>query len=385
VSPDASHVVTTLLFIAGLVALVLGAEALVRGASKLALSAGISPLVVGLTVVAFGTSAPEVAVSVGAALKGQADVAVGNVIGSNILNVLLILGLSAVIAPLVVNVQLIRQEVPVMLGASLLFVVMAFDGRISLTDGAILLAAMVGYTVFLIVQSRRETAEAQEQYAAEFSLPSDAGGRRWDERLVVHLILIAVGLALLVLGAQWLVTAAVTFAKALGVSDLIIGLTIVAAGTSLPEIATSVMAALRGERDIAAGNVIGSNTFNIFGCLGLSSLASGSGLIVPEAAIHFDLWVMLAVAVACLPVFISGREIARWEGAVFLGYYVAYVAYLILAAQSHAAAVVFSNVMLSFVVPLTIITLVVTLLPKPRASAASVVSSAPTGQDLDRR
>ncbi len=372
-----SRIVITLLFLAGLVALVLGAETLVRGASKLALSAGISPLVVGLTVVAFGTSAPEVAVSVGAALKGQADVAVGNVIGSNILNVLLILGLSAVIAPLVVNVQLIRQEVPVMLGASVLFVVMAFDGRISLTDGAILLAAMVGYTVFLIVQSRRETAA--DPYADSLHAPAADEAKRWDDRLPVQIVLIAVGLALLVLGAQWLVTAAVTFAKALGVSDLIIGLTIVAAGTSLPEIATSVMAALRGERDIAAGNVIGSNTFNIFGCLGLSSLASGSGLVVPEAALHFDLWVMLAVAVACLPVFISGREIARWEGAVFLGYYVAYVAYLILAAQSHAAAEVFSNVMLSFVVPLTIITLVVTLLPKPRAPTASA------GQDHDRR
>lgn len=376
-SPVAALLVITLLFIAGLVALVLGAETLVRGASKLALSAGISPLVVGLTVVAFGTSAPEVAVSVGAALKGQADVAVGNVIGSNILNVLLILGLSAVIAPLVVNVQLIRQEVPVMLGASLLFVVMAFDGRISLTDGAILLAALVGYTVFLIVQSRRETAA--DPYADSLHAPAAGEPKRWDERLPVQILLIAVGLALLVLGAQWLVTAAVTFAKALGVSDLIIGLTIVAAGTSLPEIATSVMAALRGERDIAAGNVIGSNTFNIFGCLGLSSLASGSGLVVPEAALHFDLWVMLAVAVACLPVFISGREIARWEGAVFLGYYVAYVAYLILAAQSHAALPVFSNVMLSFVVPLTIITLVVTLLPKPRAPTAS------SGQDHDPR
>ncbi|MFN3629109.1 MAG: calcium/sodium antiporter [Casimicrobiaceae bacterium] len=366
---------TALLFIAGLITLVIGAELLVRGASKLALSAGISPLVVGLTVVAFGTGAPEAAVSVSAALEGQADVAVGNVIGSNILNVLLILGLSAVIAPLVVNMQLIRQEVPVMLGASVLFVVMAFDGRITVTDGTILLAAMVGYTIFLIVQSRRETAA--DPYAETLHSPVDGEARRWDEHLLVQIMLIAVGLALLVLGAQWLVNAAVTFARALGVSDLIIGLTIVAAGTSLPEIATSVMAALRGERDIAAGNVIGSNTFNIFGCLGLSSLASGSGLVVPEAALNFDLWVMLAVAVACLPVFISGREIARWEGAVFLGYYAVYVAYLILAAQSHDALPVFSSVMLSFVVPITIITLVVTLLPKPKAAAA------PKGLDHD--
>jgi len=355
--------VTLLLFVAGLVALVAGAELLVRGASKLALSFGISPLVVGLTVVSFGTSAPEVAVSVGAVLNGTTDIALGNVVGSNIFNVLFILGLSALITPLVVNIQLIRQEVPIMIGTSLLLLALSLDGRIGRVDAALLVGVMVAYTVFLVRQSRRETQAAQDEFAAE-ATPAAPGA--WDARLPVQLGLIVVGLGLLVLGSEWLVSSAVSFAKTLGVSDVVIGLTIVAAGTSMPEVATSVMAAIKGERDIAVGNVVGSNTFNILGCLGLSGLAAGSaGLGVPAAVLNFDIWVMLAVALACLPVFITGREIARWEGGVFLLYYAAYVAYLILAAQQHDALGAFSSVMLGFVAPLTLVTLVASLIRRP--------------------
>jgi cation:H+ antiporter len=357
---------TLLLFIAGLAALVAGAELLVRGASKLALSFGISPLVVGLTVVSFGTSAPEVAVSVGAVLGGTTDIALGNVVGSNVFNVLFILGLSALITPLVVNVQLIRQEVPIMIGTSLLLLALSLDGRLGRFDAALLFALLVAYMVFLVRQSRRETQAARNEYAAEVA-PAAPGA--WDARLPVQLALIVVGLALLVLGADWLVTSAVSFAKALGVSDVVIGLTIVAAGTSMPEVATSVMAAIKGERDIAVGNVVGSNTFNILGCLGISGLAAGAaGLPVPAAVLNFDIWVMLAVALACLPVFVTGREIARWEGAVFLLYYAAYVAYLILAAQQHDALAAFSSAMLGFVVPITVVTLVVVLI-RPTGSA----------------
>jgi cation:H+ antiporter len=356
-----------LLFAAGLAALVVGANLLVRGASKLALSLGISPLVVGLTVVAFGTSSPEMAVSAGAVLDGQTDIAVGNVVGSNIFNVLFILGVSALIVPLVVDVQLIRQEVPIMVGVSLLLMALALDGRIGVLDGALMLVLMGAYTGFLVVQSRAQTQAARDEYAAEVR-PAEAGA--WDARWPAQVALIVAGLVLLVLGADWLVTAAVTFAKALGVSDLVIGLTIVAAGTSMPEVAASLVAAFKGERDIAVGNVVGSNTFNILGCLGLSGvLAGGSGLSVAPSVLAFDLWVMLAVALACLPVFLSGREIARWEGGVFVAYYVAYVGYLILAAQQHDALGTFSAAMMSFVVPLTVITLVVSLLPRraPRA------------------
>lgn len=354
------------MFLAGLVALVAGAELLVRGASKLALSFGISPLVVGLTIVAFGTSAPEVAVSVGAVLGGRTDIAIGNVVGSNIFNVLFILGLSAVITPLVVNIQLIRQEVPIMVGASLLLLALTLDGGLSMLESALLFGLLLAYTVFLVRQSRAETQAAQDEFAAE-AKPAAPGA--WDSRLPVQLALIAAGLGLLVLGSQWLVDAAVVFAKALGVSDLVIGLTIVAAGTSMPEVATSITAAIKGERDIAVGNVVGSNTFNILGCLGVSGLFTGSGgLVMSPALLNFDIWVMIAVALACLPVFLTGREIARWEGAVFLGYYAAYVAYLILAAQQHDALDPFSAVMMGFVVPITVVTLVVALLRRPAST-----------------
>jgi cation:H+ antiporter len=345
---------TLLMFAGGLVCLVVGAEALVRGASKLALSLGISPLVVGLTVVAFGTSSPEIAVSVGAALEGRTDIAVGNVVGSNIFNVLFILGVSALITPLLVHAQIIRQEVPIMIGASLLLVAFSLDGRIGFVDALMLLVLLVAYTVFLIVQSRRETQATRDEYAQEVDRRSG-----WDSRLPVQLLLIAAGLGLLVLGSEWLVTAAIAFAKALGVSDLVIGLTIVAAGTSMPEVATSIMAAVRKERDIAIGNVVGSNVFNILGCVGITGVVASGGLPIPASLLNFDLWVMLAVAFACIPVFMTGREIARWEGGLFLLYYVGYTAYLILASQQHAAIGAYSATMLGFVIPLTIVTLVV--------------------------
>jgi len=352
---------TFLMFIAGLVALVIGAELLVRGASRLALSFGISPLVVGLTIVAAGTSAPEVAVSVGAALSGNSDIAIGNVVGSNIFNVLFILGVSALITPLVVNAQIIRQEVPIMIGASLLLLAFGLDGTLGIVDCAILLGLLVIYTVFLVVQSRRQTQETNDEY--DGAVTSDS---RWDAHWAVQLLLIAVGLGFLVAGSNWLVDSAIIFAKALGVSDLVIGLTIVAAGTSMPEVATSIMAAIRKQRDIAIGNVVGSNTFNILGCLGLSGLVAPDGLAMAPALLNFDIWVMIAAALACLPVFLSGREIARWEGGVFLGYYAAYVAYLILRAQEHDALAAYSTAMLSFVVPLTVVTMVVVMLRPSR-------------------
>ncbi|WP_299511642.1 calcium/sodium antiporter [uncultured Limnohabitans sp.] len=353
------------LFVAGLVCLVLGANWLVRGASKLALSFGISPLVVGLTIVALGTSAPEIAVSVASVLEGKTDMAVGNVVGSNIFNVLFVLGLSALIVPLTVHRQLIRQEVPIMFGVTLLMVLMAMDGQLQAWEGGVLVALLVVYTSFLVVQSRRESAAAKATAAAPETIDAELQASHlgaWDAKLPAQLALMAVGLALLVLGSDWLVTAAVVFAKALGVSDVVIALTIVAAGTSMPEVATSIAAALKGERDMAVGNVVGSCIFNILGCLGISGLvAGGVGLAVPPSLLAFDLWVLLAVALACLPMFITGGEIARWEGGIFAGYYVAYVSYLILAAQQHQALGAFSSVMLSFVVPLTVITLVVSV------------------------
>jgi cation:H+ antiporter len=344
---------TILLFLLGLAALIVGAELLVRGASRLALSFGISPLVVGLTVVAFGTSSPELAVSVQSTMAGQVDIALGNVVGSNIFNVLFILGISALIAPLIVAPQVIRQEVPIMVGATLLCFALALDGGISRTDGAIMFGLLIFYTTFLIRQSRKEGKAVQDEYAEELK-PAATG---WDSKLPAQLALIAGGLGLLVLGSNWLVDAAIVFAKYLGVSELVIGLTIVAAGTSMPEVATSIIAAIRGERDIAVGNVVGSNTFNLLGVLGLSGIVAPQALTVAPSMLSFDMPVMIAVALACLPIFFSGHLIARWEGALFLAYYAAYTSWLILAAQRHAALDTYGFVMTTVVLPLTAVTL----------------------------
>ena len=344
-----------LMFAAGLAVLVVGADVLVRGASRLAVSFGVSPLVVGLTVVAFGTSAPEMAVSVGSALAGSPDLAIGNVVGSNIANVLLILGISALITPLLVDEQIIRQEIPIMIGASALLVVMALDGNIGLLESIALFGLVIAYTVFLVVQSRRASKAVQDEFETE--IPTST----WDRHWAVQVGLIVGGLVMLVVGADWLVDSAVAFARAFGVSDLVIGLTVVAVGTSMPEIATSIVAAIRGQRDIAVGNVVGSNVFNLLAVLGAAGIASGAGLPVSEAARNFDLWVMLAVAFACLPIMITGREIARWEGVVFLAYYAAYTAWLVLQAQQHASVPAFSGIMLGYVMPITVITIVVSI------------------------
>ena len=349
---------TFLLIAAGLAALVVGAEALVRGASKLALSFGISPLVVGLTVVAFGTSSPEIAVSVDAVLDGKGDLALGNVVGSNVFNVLFILGVSAVITPLLVAQQFIRQEVPIMIGTSLLLFVLALDRSIGRAEGLLLIVLLVAYVVFLIRQSRNANRALRDEAASEVSRMT-AGG--WDDRLPVQLLLIAGGLGLLVLGADWFVDGATRIARSFGISELVIGLTIVAGGTSMPEVATSILAAVRGERDIAVGNVVGSNIFNILGCLGISAVLAPASLTVAESMVAFDIPAMMAVAIACLPIFFTGNTISRWEGGVFLGYYVAYTTYLVLSARQHDAIDEFGLVMRWVVIPLTVVTLAVVM------------------------
>jgi len=345
---------TFMLFTLGLVLLVGGAELLVRGASRLATQLGVAPLIVGLTVVAFGTSAPEMAVSVQSAASGGsgANLAIGNIVGSNIFNVLFILGLSAIITPMVVAQQLVRVEVPLGIGVSLLVWIMARDGVIGRLEGLLLFSGIIAYTVFAIMQGRKESSAVQEEYAQEYG----TAARGW-RATSVNLACVAAGLVLLVLGSNWLVDGAIAIARAFGVGELIIGLTIVAAGTSLPEMATSVMASIKGERDIAVGNVVGSSLFNLLSVLGLSALVAPQGVPVAPAALHFDIPVMIAVSVACLPIFFTGYTIARWEGFLFLAYYLAYTAYLILSASGHAALPAFSGVMLGFVLPLTLITL----------------------------
>jgi len=350
-------IMTWVTLVGGLALLVLGAEWLVRGASQLAAKIGISPLVIGLTVVAFGTSAPEMAVSVQSTLVGQGDIALGNVVGSNIINILFILGLSAMITPLIVQQQLFRLDVPIMIGISILTYLLALDGVINRFEGVILFTGVITYTVFLIIQSRKENKAVEQEYFHEYSAKADGGWKPW----VINLGLVGLGLTLLVVGSDFLVGSAIEIARWLGVSELIIGLTIVAAGTSMPEVATSVTAAIKGERDIAVGNVIGSNIFNILAVLGLSGIVGPAGLIVSQAALNFDIPVMIAIAIACFPVFFTGGQIYRWEGAVFLTYYVIYTAYLILNATSHSSLPIFSTVMIWFVLPITALTLAISL------------------------
>ncbi len=356
------------LLVAGLVILIVGAEALVRGASRLAAALGISPLVIGLTVVAFGTSSPEMAVSVQAAIAGQGDIALGNVVGSNIFNVLFILGISALITPLIVAQQLVRLDVPIMIGMSFLVWLMALNGYLGRWEGMLLFAGIIVYTVFLIWQSRRESKAVQEEYATEYG---ERETRTW-QHTALNVLLAVGGLALLILGARWLVDGATQLARFFGVSDLIIGLTIVAAGTSLPEVAASIVAALRGERDIAVGNVVGSNIFNLLAVLGLAGIvAPGEGLAVAPGVLAIDLPFMVAVAVACLPIFFTGGTVVRWEGVVFLGYYVAYTVYLVLTASEHPNLTEYQTFLLIFIVPLTVLSIGVSLFQEMRRRRAA--------------
>lgn len=482
---------TLVLFIIGIVLLIGGAEILVRGASKLAIAIGISPLVVGLTVVAFGTSSPELAVLLQASFAGSSDIAIGNVVGSNICNILLVMGLASLVTPMLVSRQLVKFDVPVMVGISFVLLGMSLDGTISRLDGTLLFVGSITYVYWSIRQSLRQNAdlvlvrvklfkEVQqfsrdeqerlivvlsraahvdpeqikifpihpdnkalimempqnvavifqslykkgtslqrfgirkvqvpqmmkiiihiEESAQDFSqdeqesfilvvaytldiapelirmVPFEPESKNFTlkmphfaaKKLVAmsdrndplleklrflkverqrlawlgNAGMIVAGLALLVLGARWLVDGAVTFATWLGVSELIIGLTVVAVGTSLPEIATSIVAGLRGERDMVVGNVVGSNIFNILLVLGLCSIIAP--VTVSNTALHLDIPVMVGVALVTIPVFISANSVERWEGALFVGYYIAYTTYLVLNAMGSSALTPFVQTM----------------------------------------
>jgi cation:H+ antiporter len=347
------------LLVAGFVVLVAGGELLVRGASGLAEAMGMSPLVVGLTVVAFATSAPELAVTLQAVRDGSPDLAVGNVVGSNIANVLLVLGIAALIGPLAVRSQLVRVDVPVLVGMGVLLLLLSLDGLLDRGNGALLFGCLVGYVILAVLMGRRDSARSTPVPPSDVP-PDPARGTMPDRdrrRLVVDVVLLAVEVALLVVGAGWLVEGATRIAVERGIPEMVIGLTILAIGTSLPELATTVIAALRGQRDLAVGNAVGSSIFNIGAVLGFSSLLAPEGVPVAQSAIRVDIPIMIAVSVALLPVLYTGFEIRRWEGALFLGLYVAYTSYLLLNATDHARLPVYSAVMLWFVLPIVAISL----------------------------
>ncbi|QDT06209.1 Inner membrane protein YrbG [Rubripirellula lacrimiformis] len=349
------NMLVALSILAGLVLLVVGGELLVRGAASLAAAFRISPLVIGLTVVAFGTSAPELGVSLQASFSGNGDVAVGNVLGSNIINVLLILGLAALVAPLVVSSQLIRKDVPLMIGASLVVWWMSLDGAIARWEGITLFVALLIYIGYSIASSRKESLAVQdelEEYGTSIT------GKK---AMAVQVSLLIGGLVLLGIGSNLLVDGATTVATKIGVSKLVIGLTVVAIGTSLPEMVTSVVASYRGQRDIAVGNVVGSNLFNLLCVLGLTAAISPTPIPVSPAAIGFDIPVMVAVALICFPVFATGNLVRRWEGAMFVLYYVAYTALIVLSAKGSPLTTNLQSVIAYGVVPLTLLTFAATL------------------------
>lgn len=347
---------TILLSVFGLIILTVGAEFLVRGAVQIASALGISPLIIGLTVVAFGTGSPELVVGMIASLKGETTIALGNVIGSNIINVLCVLGLSASVCPLIIHQQLVIWDVPIMIFVSLLVYYSAYLGVISSFMGCIFLILMVAYTILLIYFSKSDR-KALKQFEEEFQSKEP-----FSVKLALKsLLIIGIGILLLQQGANLLVDGAVVVAAYFGLSELVISLTIIALGTSLPELATSVVAAYHGKRDIAVGNIIGSNIFNILAVLGVSAILSPSGIPIPDQALYFDIPVMVIVAVACLPIFVAGHEIARWEGLVFFGYYLIYNTFLVLSTIKHAWLLPFKVVVFVFAIPLTLITLTVSL------------------------
>lgn len=312
---------TLLFLLAGILFLAAGGKLLVEGSVDLANVIGISPLVIGLTVVAFGTSTPELAVGLNSALAGQPDILVGNAVGSNIFNILVILGVAALITPLGVNQNLVKLDVPVLVVCSLLLFGLAMDGSVGLWDGLVLFLLVIVYTGYVIRESRKARRDLQKEYEEEF------GEEQEGEMSWLKWFYIAAGLAFLTVGSDWVVDSAVKMARLMGISELVIGLTIIAGGTSLPEAATSVVAGWKGEPDIAIGNAVGSSIFNVLTVVGIPAIIAG-GIKVSDTALFVDIPIMILVALLCLPVFFSGSRVSRLEGLVFVILYLLYVGYL---------------------------------------------------------
>jgi cation:H+ antiporter len=314
--------------IVGLATMVVGAELLTRAGMRLAGLVGVPPIIIGLTIVAVGTSTPELAVGIDAALVGSGSLAVGNIAGTNTFNILFILGISAILAPLVLELRAIRFDLPVMTAAAGALMLMTMDGLLSRAEGTILVAGAVLYTLGIIRHARRESRAVKAEFAGEYPRPVAGHPMR---AVASSLAALSLGMAVVVIGAHWLVDGAVDLARTLGVSEAFIGLTVVAIGTSSPELVTTVVSTLRQQRDIAVGNLIGSSTYNILFILGVTALVPTDGIAVESALVRIDIPIMGLVALACIPVFVSGRRIERWEGGLFAGAYLAYLVYLLVA------------------------------------------------------
>jgi cation:H+ antiporter len=305
---------------------VAGAELIVRAGVRVAALIGVPPIVIGLTIVAIGTSTPELAIGIEASQRGEGSFAVANVAGTNVVNLLLILGLSALLRPLALTMQTLRFDLPVMALVAVAFAAMAWNGRLSRLEGGLMVGAAALYTAIVVILSRRETIGRQIEFAQEYSRPARGTPAL---QAALSLAALAAGIAVIVLGSSWLLDGAVSLARSLEIPNEIIALTVVAVGTSTPELATAVIATLRNDRDIAIGNLLGSSIYNILVILGITCLVPAGGLPVDEDLIHIDIPLMTLVVLACVPAFLSGRRVSRAEGALFVGAYLAYVSYLI--------------------------------------------------------
>lgn len=317
------------LFIGGLALLIAGAELVVRGGASLAASLGVKPLVLGLTVVAIGTSFPELAVGITACVQESGALAVGNIAGTNMLNILFILGFSALLRPLPLQLQVFKLELPVMVVAAALMTILAWDGVLSRLDGALMLSAAVLYTVALVRMSRRESRATANEFREVFGVDPAQKVQQIPQARWRNASILAAGIALSILGADWLVSGAVGIARIIGISEAMIGLTIVAIGTSAPELVTTLVATVKDERDIAVGNLLGSSIYNILVILALTCLASPTPVPVESRLLLFDIPLMAGVAILCVPVFVTGKRVSRLEGGVFVAMYLVYITSLV--------------------------------------------------------
>ena len=369
----------------GLLILLAAGQLVIRQSTLLGQRLGLSPMVIGLTIVAAGTSAPELAVVGQSIAADDTELAVGSIIGSNIANILLVLGLAATMGTIHVASRLIRIDIPVMIAASVALLLLAVDGGLGRLDSVLLLAGLLVFVTWTLRTSRTEqndhaiaAADHYDEFSETPALPPAS--------LAATLALLAPALAVLAIAARFVVVGAEDIAVALGMPDLIIGLTVVALGTSAPEIATTLIAAARGQRQLAVGNAVGSNIFNILLVLGATGIFAPDGIAVSDDALRLDLPVLVAAALACLPIVAWDHTLDRWEGAAFVAFYLAYVIFLVLDGTGHRAADPFAVVMAAFVAPLTVMTLA-TLAYRQRARRRSSRGAPPmwAGSDPPNR
>src|SRR5262245_30842683 len=312
--------------VGGLIALVIGAELLVRSGTRLAQRFGVRPLIIGLTVVALGTSVPELAIGIDASLSGSPGLAVGNIVGANLVNILVILGLSAVLVPIALDRATVRFDLPAMTAAALLLYVLSIDGVLTRPDGIVMLLGALAYTASRVHVGRREEGGATAGPAVD-----DTRAAANRHRPLRQALLLLVAIVVVVTGAELLVNGAVSIADSLGISEAIVGLTIVAIGTTAPEFVTTVVSTLRGERELAIGNLVGSSIYNICAILGLTVVVASGGVPVPDEVLAADLALLVGATAAAVPVFLSGRRISRLEGGLFVAGYLVYLVWLLVA------------------------------------------------------